>query len=166
MTKITAYIALSLDGFVAREDGSVDWLPDTAGTGYDTFYKSVDTVIMGRVTYEQILTFEKYPYRDKKSLVFTRTSQGKEGIEFVSDVKSFVRNGFPNAGENIWLVGGAQLFSSFLKEDAVDEIIITVIPVILGRGVSLFTGIKETKLELVKAKEYGQLAELHYRVLK
>ncbi len=166
MTKITAYIASSLDGFVAREDGSVDWLPDTAGTGYDAFYKSVDTVIMGRVTYEQILTFGKYPYKDKKLLVFTKTSQSKEGVEFVSDVESFVRTGFPNAGENIWLVGGAQLFSSFLKEEAVDEIIISVIPVILGKGVPLFTGMKEIELELVKTKEYGQLAEIHYRVLR
>ena len=167
MTKIMVYIALSLDGYVAREDGSVDWLPETAESGYDTFYKSVDTVIMGKTTYDQVLTFGEYPYKDKKSFVFTRNNQNKdENVEFVSDVEKFVKDGFPGAGENIWLVGGAQIITSFLKQGAVDEIIISVIPVLLGKGIPLFKNIEnETKLEFVKTEKYGQLVDLYYKVL-
>jgi len=168
MTKILVYIASSLDGYVARENGDIDWLPKITESGYDTFYKSVDTVIMGKTTYDQVLTFGEYPYKDKKSFVFTRTNQNKdENAEFVSDVEKFVKDGFPNAGENIWLVGGAQIISSFLKQGVVDEIIISVIPILLGKGIPLFKNIEnETKLELIKTEKYGQLIDLHYKVLK
>jgi len=168
MTKIIVYIASSLDGYVARENGSIDWLPEITESGYDAFYKSVDTVIMGKTTYEQVLTFGEYPYKGKKSFVFSRTNQNKdENAEFVSDVEKFVKDGFPNAGENIWLVGGAQIISSFLKQGVVDEIIISVIPVLLGKGIPLFKNIEnETKLEFVKTETYGQLVNLHYKVLR
>ena len=168
MTKIIVYIASSLDGYIARENGDIDWLPKPSESGYNAFYKSVDTVIMGKTTYDQVLTFGEYPYKDKKSFVFTRTNQNKdENAEFVSDVEKFVKDGFPNAGENIWLVGGAQIISSFLKQGVVDEIIISVIPILLGKGIPLFKNIEnETKLEFVKTEKYGQLVDLHYKVLK
>ncbi len=168
MAKIQVYIATSLDGFIASKDGSVDWLPQVAESGYDVFYKSIDTVIMGKTTYDQILTFGKYPYKDKKSFVFSRTGQTKdENTKFVSDVDRFVNDGFPGAGPNIWLVGGAKIIASFLKQSAVDEIIITKIPIILGNGIPLFQNLKEkTKLGLIKTQKYDQLVELHYKVLK
>jgi len=168
MTKILVYIASSLDGYIAREDGSIDWLPESSESSYDSFYKSVDTVIMGKTTYDQVLTFGKYPYKDKKSFVFTRTSKNNDdNVEFVSDIEKFVKDGFPDAGENIWLVGGSKIIASFLKLGVVDEIITTIIPVLLGKGITLFQNIEdETKLELVKTERYGQLADLHYKVLK
>ena len=135
MTKVLAYIASSLDGYIARENGGIDWLPETAESGYGAFYNSIDTVIMGKTTYDQVLTFGEYPYKDKKSFVFTRSIQNKEeNTEFVSDVEKFVKDGFPGAGENIWLVGGAKIIASFLNQRAVDEIIISVIPILLGKG--------------------------------
>ncbi len=168
MKKIIIYIASSLDGYIARENGDTSWLPEITESGYDAFYKSVDTVIMGKTTYDQVLTFGEYPYKDKKSFVFTRTDQNKdENTEFLSDVEKFVKDGFPGAGENIWLVGGAQIIASFLKHGAVDEIIISVIPVLLGTGIPLFSKIEnETKLELIKTEKYGQLVDLYYKVLK
>ncbi len=168
MTTILVYIASSLDGYIARENGSIDWLPEVTESGYDVFYKSVDTVIMGKTTYDQVLTFGEYPYKDKKSFVFTSTNQNKdENAEFVSDVEKFVKDGFPGAGKNIWLVGGAQIIASFLKQEAIDEIIISLIPVLLGKGIPLFKNIEnETKLEFVKTEKYGQLVDLHYKVLK
>jgi len=168
MPKIIVYIATSLDGYIAREDGSIDWLPESAESGYDEFYKSVDTVIMGKTTYDQVLTFGEYPYKDKKSFVFTTTNQSKdENVEFVLDVEKFVIDGFPGVGKNIWLVGGAQIIASFLKQKGVDEIIITMIPVILGKGIPLFQNIEsEVKLELIKTKKYSELTDLHYKVLK
>ncbi len=168
MPKIILYIATSLDGYIAREDGSVDWLPESAESGYDAFYKSVDTVIMGKTTYDQISTFGEYPYKDKKSFVFTTTNQIKdENVEFVSDVDKFVMNDFPGVGKNIWLVGGAQIITSFLKQKVVDEIIITTIPIILGKGIPLVQNIEsEIKIELIKTQKYSKLVDLHYKVLK
>jgi len=168
VTKVLVYIASSLDGYIARENGEIDWLPETTESGYDAFYKSVDTVIMGKTTYDQVLTFGEYPYKDKKSFVFTSSTQNKdENIEFVSDVEKFVKDGFPGAGENIWLVGGAQIIASFLNQGAIDEIIISVIPILLGKGIPLFKNIEnETKLEFVKTVKYDQLVDLYYKVLK
>jgi len=168
MTKILVYIASSLDGYIAREDGSIDWLPESSESSYDKFYKSIDTVIMGRTTYDQVLTFGEYPYKDKKSFVFTRTTKNNDdNVEFVSDVEKFVKDGFPGAGKNIWLVGGGKLIASFLKLGVVYEIITTVIPVLLGKGIPLFQNIEnETKLELVKTEKHGQFVDLHYSVLK
>ena len=168
MTKILIYIATSLDGYIARENGSIDWLPESSETSYDAFYKSIDTVIMGKTTYDQVLTFGEYPYKDKKSFVFTRTSKNNDdNVKFVSDIEKFVNDDFPGAGKNIWLVGGAKIITSFLKIGVVDEIIITVIPVLLGKGIPLFQNIEnEINLELVKTEKYVQLVDLHYKVSK
>lgn len=168
MTKVSVYIAVSLDGYIAREDGSIDWLPEPSESGYDTFYKSVDTVIMGKTTYDQVLTFGEYPYKNKKSFVFSKTQENSdENAEFVSDVEKFVKDGFPRVCENIWVVGGAKIIVSFLKQGVVDEIIITKIPVLLGKGILLFENLEdEAKLELIKTEKYGQLVDLHYKVLK
>ena len=123
---------------------------------------------MGKTTYDQVLTFGEYPYKGKKSFVFSRTSHSNDdNVEFVSDVEKFVKDGLPGAGKNIWLVGGAKIITSFLKIGIVDEIIISVIPVILGKGIPLFQNIEnETKLELVKTEKFDQLVDLHYKVLK
>jgi dihydrofolate reductase len=169
MTKILVYVASSLDGYIARENGGIDWLPEVSESGYDAFYKSVNTVIMGKTTYDQVLTFGEYPYKDKKSFVFTRNDSltKDENTKFVSDVEKFVKDGFPGAEENIWLVGGAQVIASFLKQGAVDEIIISVIPILLGKGIPLFKNIEnEIKLEFVKTEKYDQIVDLYYKVLK
>ena len=168
MRKIILFIASSLDGYIARENGDIDWLPENTASGYDDFIKSVDTVIMGKTTYDQVLSFGDYPYADKKSFVFTRTEQNKdENIQFISNVEKFVKNDFPGTGENIWLVGGAQIIASFLKQGVVDEIIISVIPVLLGKGIPLFKNIEnEINLELIKIEKYDRLVGLHYKVLK
>ena len=168
MTKIWIYIAASLDGFVANEDGSIDWLPENPKSSYNAFYKSVDTVIMGKTTYEQVRTFGEYPYKDKKSFVFTSASKSKDdNVKFVSNLEKFARDGFPGTGKNIWLVGGSKTIASFLNIGIVDKIIVTVIPVLLGKGIPLFQNIeKQKKLKLVKTERYGQMVDLHYKVSK
>ena len=168
MTKVQVYVATSLDGYIARKDGSIDWLPQPSDSSYGTFYTSVDTVIMGKTTYDQVLTFGDYPYKDKKSFVFSKSSQTKEDhAKFLPDVAKFVRDGFPDAGKNIWIVGGSKTIDYFLKQGAVDEIILTVVPVILGRGIPLFQNGNDTiKLELVKTERFGQLVDLRYKLTK
>ena len=168
MGKIILYIASSLDGYIARENGDVDWLPINTDSGYDNFYKSIDTVIMGKKTYDQILTFGDYPYKGKKSYVFTRNDSltKDENVEFASNVEEFSRNLVSSKG-NIWLVGGSELFSAFLEHKLVDEIILSIIPTVLGKGIPLFQNInQETNLKLIKTTEYSGLAELTYKVLK
>ena len=169
MRKIKLFIASSLDGYIANEDGDVDWLPDNANSGYDEFYKTIDTVVLGKKTYDQVLTFGAYPYQDKKSFVFTRNNnQTKdENTEFVSDIDKFVKDIISNSGKNIWLVGGAEIISSFVNHGFVDEIILSIIPIVLGKGIPLFKNIeKETKLKLIKTTNYDNLVELQYKVLK
>ena len=169
MRKIILFIASSLDGYIAKTDGDVGWLPVSGSSGYDNFYKSIDTVIMGKTTYDQVLTFGAYPYQDKKSYVFTRNSDQKkdEHINFVNDVKKLAENLLSNPGMNIWLVGGSKIISNFMNLGFVDEIIISIIPVVLGNGIPLFTDIqKETKFELIKTTDYDTLVELHYKILK
>ena len=168
MVKLMVYVAASLDGYIARENGDIDWLPEPSESSYDTFYKSVDTVIMGKTTYDQVLEFGEYPYTDKKSFVFSRTSKNSnKDTEFVSDIEKFVKDGFPGTGKNIWLVGGAKTITSFLKLGAVDEIITTIIPILLGKGIPLFQNMEnKIDLELINKENYGQLVDLHYKVLK
>ena len=191
MGKIILYIASSLDGYIARKNGDIDWLPESNTSGYDKFYETIDAIVMGKTTYNQVLTFGEYPYKDKKSYVFTRSNNGSakdENVEFVSSVDKFVKDIFPreniwlvggssvdkfvkdifpNLGENIWLVGGGQIISSFVNHGIIDEIILSIIPKVLGNGISLFHNIqKETNLELIKTTPYDKLVELHYKVLK
>jgi dihydrofolate reductase len=170
MRKIKLFIASSLDGYIAKEDGSVDWLPENADSGYGPFYSSIDTVLMGKKTYEQILTFGKYPYKDKTSYVFTRNINQKKkdkNVEFTSDIEEFTEELISSSGKDIWLVGGSVIASTFLNHRFVDELILSVIPVVLGKGIPLFKNIKEEiKLELIKTTEYAELIELHYKVLK
>ncbi len=168
MGKIILYIASSLDGYIARENGGIDWLPQLSDSGYDEFYKSIDTVIMGKKTYDQILTFGEYPYKNKKSFVFTRNDSltKDENVEFASYVEEFTRKLISSSEGNIWLVGGSELFSVFLQHKLVDEIILSVIPIVLRKGIPLFQNInQEVNLKLIKTTEYGGFVELTYKVL-
>jgi len=167
MRKIKLFIASSLDGYIANEDGGVDWLPEHADSGYGEFYKTIDAVIMGRKTYEQVLTFGAYPYEGKKSYIFTRNAKKNkdENVEFVSEIDDFTKELISSSGKDIWLVGGAEIVSYFLDRGFVDEIIISIIPIVLGKGIPLFKNIqKHTRLELIKTVEYDELVELHYIV--
>ena len=166
MKKIILYIATSLDGFIARKNGSVDWLPKFENTeedyGYKEFYDSVGTVILGNTTYKEF----KAPYENKKCFVFSRKNTGKEdNITYVkSDVKDFIE-GLSDENGNIWLVGGADIVKEFLKNNLIDEFIITVIPIVLGEGISLFgEGCGEHKLKLQNIKSYDSgVIQLHYQ---
>jgi len=166
---IILYIATSLDGFIARKDGSVDWLsPYEKGQedyGYNEFFKKIGTVIMGNTTYKQVLTFGEFPYRGKDCFVFTRNKEKSkdENVTFVSkNAKDFISQLREN--KNIWLVGGASIIDEFLKFDLIDEFIITIIPILLGEGIPLFRGrSNEKNLKLIDVKTFDQgLVQLHY----
>jgi len=165
--KVILYIAISLDGFIAKKDGSVAWLDEFNNSeedyGYKEFYNSINTVIMGNTTYKQILGFGEFPYKDKNCYVFSKTNKGK------NDYANYV-NGNPKEllesfkGENIWLVGGANLTNQFLKQNLIDEFIITIIPKILGDGIKLFEeDNKERNLVMKEIKSYKSgIVQVHY----
>lgn len=172
MTKVTLYIAASLDGYIARSDGGIDWLSilDIEGEdyGYAAFYDSVDAIVLGSKTYEIGLSFHEWPYSGKKSFVFTQRhlQSDREDVVFISDtVKPALKNIEAQGYENIWLVGGGALINSFLQHSLIDEYIISTIPIILGGGIQLFPPPSpEEQLELISSKQYSSgLLQAHYR---
>ncbi|OEU42732.1 dihydrofolate reductase [Methanosarcina sp. Ant1] len=175
MPRIKLYIATSLDGFIARENGSIDWLtkyennPET-DYGYSEFYASIGKVLMGRKTYEQALEFGEWTYREKKSYVFTRQKEPtrrENNVEFVSeDIGEFVRQLKRNTEEDIWLVGGSQIIKVFFEENLVQDLILFVVPIILGSGIPLFDHIgKEIGFRTERVERYENgLVKLEYEV--
>ena len=169
MRKIVLYIACSLDGYIARSDGSVDWLFTDQDYGYTGFLASVDTVVMGRKTYDQVLSFGPYPYSGKTSYVVSRSRAGTsdENVVFVgSDITGIVRRLREEDGGNIWLVGGSELIDLFVRERLIDEFIVSIHPVVLGSGIPLFRKEDfETWLTLMKCEQFpGGLVQLHYEI--
>ncbi|WP_236975981.1 dihydrofolate reductase family protein [Membranihabitans maritimus] len=148
--KIILYTAVSLDGFIAREDGSYDWLHDDdyaegkEDYGYDKFLKNIDTILMGFNTYKDIMTQgEVFPYHRTQNYVFTRRKNIPDDphVEFVSDeIVEFITELKNSQGKDIWLVGGGQINSILTKHKLVDEFILTYIPITLGKGIRIFHG--------------------------
>lgn len=141
MRRVVLFIATSLDGYIARMDGRIDWLFTDQDYGYREFFSGVDTVVMGRKTYEQSLTFGEYPYPGRAGYVFSRTRSGQqdEHVQFISgDPVDFIAGLKKKKGKKIWLVGGADLVQDFVQADLIDEYVISVHPVILGGGIPLF----------------------------
>ena len=176
MGEIILYIASSLDGFIASEDGSVDWLesveePDPEEDyGYQELFERVDTVLMGRKTYEQILGFGEWPYESKRCIVFTREplAYSDERVEFVDEPAAFLGNLLDDGSAATWLVGGSETASYLLKEGLIRHMIITMLPIVLGGGIHLFQGLeREFRLKLLEMKSYpNSFIQLHYELLK
>lgn len=162
------FIATSLDGFIARPDGGIDWLFSDADYGYAAFFDSIDTVVMGRKTHELALTFgPPYVYQGKANYVFSHRQAGSRdtNAEFVAgNPKDLIRLLQSHAGKDIWLVGGAELVRDFLAEDLIDEFIVSIHPVILGAGIPLFpTPGHELSLQFKNSISFGRgLVQLHY----
>ncbi|MBN1952407.1 MAG: dihydrofolate reductase [Bacteroidales bacterium] len=141
MRKIVLFVATSIDGFIAGKEGDTSWLFTEGDFGYQAFYNSIDTTLMGFNTYEFISRFEEFPYLGKKNYVFTRKKRevGNHPVEFVfGDVVGFTRELKEKPGKNIWLVGGGQINSLLLNANLIDQMIISIHPTALGDGIKLF----------------------------
>jgi len=156
-------------------NGNSNWLFRDADYGYTEFYNSIDTILVGRKTYEQSLTFEEDPYKGKKVYVFTHNAKEQKtrmtsDVEYVEkDIPEFVRRLIeqPFSNRDIWLLGGGKILSLFLNADLVDEIILSVHPIILGKGIPLFNNIKKSiKLRLLESIPFESgLVQLRYCIL-
>lgn len=178
--RIIVYIATSADGFIARKDGSVDWLdrPQTAGDyGMAAFWKSIDTILWGRKTYDMVLKFQKEGkdtpdnYAGIRNYAFSRHPPKKvaRGFEFVKEpIKKFARRLRAQKGKNIFMMGGAGLIGSFLDAGEIDEFIIHLLPTFIGEGIPLIAPRRRTvPLKLLSTKKFSDgVVRLHYEVLK
>lgn len=143
--KVILYSAVSLDGFIAREDGSIDWLSfiesPNEDHGYKAFYQQISVTLMGRKTYEQVLGFPgQFPYSETTNYVFSRQKQpSNDLVHFIPDqAEEFVKRLKEQTGKDIWLIGGAELNTVLLNAGLIDEMILSIIPIVLGKGISLF----------------------------
>lgn len=160
--KVILYIAMSLDGYIARENDDISWLSIVEDPpedyGYGEFVKNIDTVIMGRKTYDKVLSFGiDFPHKNKKCYVLSWTKTGcDENVEYYSgDLKALTEDLKSREGKDIFVDGGAEVVNGLLKLDLIDEFVISVIPVFLGSGVRLFKDDRpEQLLRLKGAKSY------------
>ena len=173
--KIILYIATSLDGYIAKRNGTVDWLTEdlneiasASNDRYDEFYHTIDTVVMGSITYDQVineLSPDQWVYEGKKCYVATSKKREPDSrAEFISDdITQKIADLKQQQGKDIWLVGGGNLINQFIKEDLIDKYVITIIPTILGDGIPLFLNENpEIKLKLVETHTSNGMVELSY----
>ena len=173
MRKVTLFIAMSLDGYIADKDGGVDWLNGQEENGentdtYSEFIKTIDTIIMGWNTYHQVITElspEEWVYPEQVSFVIThREIPSTERIRFTSEAPcDLVKRLREEEGNGIWICGGASIVRQLMETDLIDTLHISVIPTLLGDGVRLFGPLeKEQKLRLVKTQSYNGITDMVY----
>src|SRR5215467_10307305 len=181
-SRVTIHMAASLDGFISRKDGRVDWIEtsdefvggDTMDPGFvESFLKSIDCYVMGSKTYETALSFEAkglgWAYGDKPIFVLTsrKLRKTRETVEFYSgDLELLVNERLKPNFRSIWFVGGSDVSSECLRLGLADEVRYSIMPILIGDGLSFFEGLdKDVALHLLEAKAYksGMLA-LRYEV--
>jgi dihydrofolate reductase len=169
--KVVLYIAMSLDGYIAKPNDNLDFLSlvqsEGEDYGYVDFIESIDTVIMGRKTYDWVMKqVDIFPHADKNTFIITRTSRPNTGMTqyYTGGIKELILNLKSGSGKTIYCDGGAEIVNELLKDNLIDELIISIIPVLLGEGIKLFRdGRPELLIKLKAVKSYTSgLVQLHY----
>jgi len=171
---LSLYIATSLDGYIAKPNDDLSFLKlvekEGEDYGYAQFISTIDTIILGRKTYDWVLKeigASHYDNGERDVYVITRTEKPDVGKTrfYTGDLTELIRQLKSKEGKNIYCDGGAEIINELLKNDLIDEFIISVIPVLVGDGIRLFKdGRPEQQLELVNAKTFDTgLTQLHYR---
>lgn len=172
--KVIVHIAASADGYIARCDGDLDWLtsrPAPEGFyGMNAFMKTIDATILGRKTYEMSLELGAKFDSKNTTYVFSRHAPPGDvpsGVEFVNEaIGPFMGRLQDQPGKDIWLMGGGDLIASFLDANAIDEFVVSVVPVFIGDGIPLIARRhRHVPLELQSTERFEDgLVQLHYRV--
>ncbi len=174
---LSVFIATSLDGYIARLDGKLDWLDkvapvdETEDYGYQSYIRTIDCIVMGRKTFDKVSSFSKWPYEGKRVIVFSQTLK-EAPADFMDKVE--VYNGKPEmlvvdlqyqGVRKVYLDGGLTI-QSFLAKGLVDEMIITQVPVLIGRGIPLFGMLqKDVRLTLGQSKSFSSgFVQSHYKI--
>lgn len=175
MRKLVAYIAISVDGKIADAEGGVGWLntinhPKDEDYGYSAFIETIDTTVMGNATYQQVLGFDMpFPYKEQKNYVLTRNRNLKED-EYATFITSShakrLKEIKQEQGKDIWLIGGGEVNTLCLQASLLDEMIVHVMPFIVGKGIPIFSDAELMQhLELTSSKVHSSgVMELRYRV--
>lgn len=169
--KVIVFIAMSIDGFIAAPNDDLTFLSmvekEGEDYGYNQFHESIDTVIVGRKTYDKVLSMNvPFPHSNKECFVITRNKNlNNSSITYYSDsLVDLINTLKQKQGKNIFIDGGAQLVQALMQENLIDEYIVSLIPIVLGAGTMLFKdGAIEQKLKLVNVHSYDTgLVQLHY----
>jgi len=167
--RTSAFVGISLDGFLARPDGAIDWLKPFEGEehGYTAFFDSVDTLVIGRKTYDFVLTMEAWPYAGKRCVVMTHHPvAGHNGERAYAGLPADLLAQLAAEGARHVYVDGGAVIRAFLAAGLLDELTITIVPVLIGVGLPLFGGVElESGLVLEQVKPLGdRMAQLRYRI--
>jgi dihydrofolate reductase len=173
--KNSVFIATSLDGYIADKNGRIDWLysipnPDNDDMGYVLFTNEIDALVMGRTTFETVLAFDvDWPYNKPVFVLSNKLKQipesHKEKAYLVKGKLTEILDEIHERGFNRLYIDGGATIRSFLKEDLIDEMVLTTIPILLGGGSSLFLELpNQLKFELIGTKTYlNQITQNHYK---
>jgi len=176
--KASAYIATSLDGFIARENGNIDWLPapgkdeSAEDYGYKEFMDTVDVLVMGRNTFEKVLTFPEWPYGNKPVVVLSHRPVNVPGhlarsVEAMSCSPHDLVRRLSERGARHLYVDGGKTIRGFLDEGLIQQIIITRVPILIGSGIPLFGPLKrDIRLRHVETRQFPNgLVQNRYEVI-
>jgi dihydrofolate reductase len=166
----SVYIAASLDGYIARADGSLDWLSIVQSPGedygYARFFDSIDTVVIGRKTYETALGFEEWPYAGKRCIVLTRRRLPARHAErfYDGDPVALVERLTGEGAKRVYVDGGS-VIRQFIAAELVTDMTLSIVPILLGDGIPLFAGIgRDVRLDLSASRSFASgLVQLEYR---
>ncbi|MCU9949935.1 dihydrofolate reductase family protein [Pseudomonas solani] len=168
------YVAATLDGYIARPDGSVDWLQPLEQSGddhgYGAFYDSIDGLLMGRGTYETVLAMGgAWPYPGKPCTVLTRAElePAAPQVRIAHNTPAEALAELAEAGcKRVWLVGGGSLAGTCYAAGLIDELIVSVVPHLLGAGIQMFATGLERRLQLHEQRSFATgVVQLHYKLL-
>lgn len=169
MRKVILNLAVSLDGYIAGPNGEYDWCFTDQDYGIKEFTQTIDATLMGRKTYEVLIKEGQETFMGMKNYVFSKSLKQKDypGITVISDhAESFIRDLKKTSGKNLWLFGGGELIQFLLEINLVDELMLSIHPILLGSGIPLFHQSSErTSLKLIESKAYESgLIQLNYEL--
>lgn len=170
--KISIYIASSIDGYIARKDGSIDWLESghvgDEDYGFKKFFDSIDALVLGKNTYETVCSFDEWPYSGKRVIVLSSTLNEvrKEAELYRGQLVELASILHSQGIKHVWIDGGITV-SKFLEAGLVDQITLSIIPIILGSGIPLFNSVnREQSFRLVSSKPFPSgLMQLQYEII-
>lgn len=176
---ITVYIATSLDGFIARENDDIDWLPNGEDAeseedyGYQEFIDSVDALVMGRNTYELALSFDSWPYGEKPVIVLSSRQVDiphniEKTVESMCAIPQEVVSRLAERGFKHLYIDGGKTIQGFLSEGLIKQLIITKVPILIGTGIPLFSSLPhDVKLHHLETRQFKNgLVQSKYEVIE
>ena len=170
---VSVFVGASVDGFIARPDGALDWLPEGGGEphGYNEFFASVDALVIGRNTFEKVLTFDAWPYGDKRVVVLSNhavdlSAGGGAVVEHMAGSPAEIVSQLAASGADHLYIDGGITIQEFLRAGLVQRLIITRVPVLIGVGVPLFGALpRDVRLRHIATRHYQSgLVQSEYEV--